>query len=126
MIDPTTTTIFCLILIMLLLVAAIGVQRLLIASTSDKAPNTFLPTGEDVGGFAVRLARAHANCYEFLPFALAVLVYAAATGSSAVTDGLAYYFLIARIGQSAVRLHEHEPGFAQIGCHPVHVAAQDG
>jgi uncharacterized MAPEG superfamily protein len=104
MLDPTTTTIFCLILIILLLVATIGVQRLLITSTSDKEPNSFLPTGEDVGGFAVRLARAHANCYEFLPFALAVLVYAAATGNGAVTDGLAYYFLVARIGQSATHL----------------------
>lgn len=104
MLDPTTITIFCLILITLLLVATIGMQRLFITSTSDKAPNTFLPSGEDVGGFAVRLARAHANCYEFLPFALAVLAYAAATGGTAVTDGLAYYLLAARIGQSAVHL----------------------
>jgi uncharacterized MAPEG superfamily protein len=104
MLEPTTITIFGLVLIVLLLVATIGMQRLIIASTSDKAPNSFLPTGKDVGGFAVRLARAHANCYEFLPFALAVLVYAAATGSSALTNGLAYYFLIARIGQSATHL----------------------
>ena len=104
MLDPTTITIFGLILITLLLVATIGMQRLFIATTSDKAPNSFLPTGEDVGGFAVRLARAHANCYEFLPFALAALVFAAATANSAVTDGLAYYFLIARIGQSATHL----------------------
>jgi hypothetical protein len=104
MLDPTTITIFGLVLIKLLLVASIGMHRLYIASTSDKAANTFLPTGEDVGRFAVRLARAHANCYEFLPFALAVLVYAAATESSALTDGLAYYFLIARIGQSATHL----------------------
>lgn len=104
MLDPTTITIFGLILITLLLVASIGMHRLYIASTSDKAPNTFLPTGEDVGRFAIRLARAHANCYEFLPFALAILVYAAASGSSAVTNGLAYYLLAARIGQSSVHL----------------------
>jgi hypothetical protein len=102
--DPTTITLFSLILLSLMLVAAIGVHRSMITFTSPKTPNSFAPTGEDVSAFAVRLARVHANCYEFLPFTLAALLFAVATDSTHLTNGLAYYLLAARLGQSTVHL----------------------
>jgi len=102
--DPTTITLFSLILLPLVLLLAIGSHRAMVTATTPKAPNSFSPTGKDVSPFAVRLARVHANCYEFLPFALAALLYAVATESSEVTDGLAYYFLAARLAQSSVHL----------------------
>ncbi|MDH3641027.1 MAG: MAPEG family protein [Gammaproteobacteria bacterium] len=102
--DATTVTLFSLILLPLLLVAAIGSHRALITFTTDKAANTFSPSGEDVSAFATRLARVHANCYEFLPFALAALLYAVATETTHITNGLAFYFLGARLAQASVHL----------------------
>ncbi len=102
--DATTITLFCLILLPLMLLIAIGAHRSMITLTSPKPVNSFAPTGEDVSAFAVRLARVHANCYEFLPFAFAALLYAIATDNTNLTDGLAFYFLGARLGQSSVHL----------------------
>lgn len=102
--DPTTITLFSLILLPLMLLVAIGVHRSLITFTTPKAANSFSPSGEDVSAFAVRLARVHANCYEFLPFAFAALLYAVATDNADITDGLAFYFLAARLGQATVHL----------------------
>lgn len=47
-----------------------------------------------------RLNDAFANCLEMLPIFAAVVLAAAVAGQSAVTDGLAMFFLAARIGQS--------------------------
>ena len=102
--DATIITLFSLILLTLVLLVAIGVHRSMITLTTGKSANSFGPTGEDVSPFAVRLARVHANCYEFLPFALAVLIFAVATETTQVTNGLAYYFLAARLGQATVHL----------------------
>lgn len=100
----TLTVIFALILWTMLLVGMIGVYRTIVASTTGKATNSFSPTGEDVSAFGVRLARAHANCYEFLPFALAAMLAAVAMDQTQVTDGLATAFLGARVAQSVVHL----------------------
>lgn len=102
--DATTITLFSLILLPLVLLAAISTHRSLVTFTTDKDTNSFSPSGEDVSAFAVRLARVHANCYEFLPFAMAALLYAIATENTQTTDGLAFYFLGARLGQSTVHL----------------------
>jgi hypothetical protein len=102
--DPSTVTLFSLILLSLMLLVAIGAHRSLVTFTTAKTANSFSPTGEDVSAFAVRLARVHANCYEFLPFALAALLFAIATGATLITDGLAFYFLAARLGQATVHL----------------------
>ncbi|HBS36295.1 MAG TPA: MAPEG family protein, partial [Parvularcula sp.] len=59
---------------------------------------------DDVEGFGRRLTRAHANCYENLPLAGAVLLYAIATNQTAVTDPLAMIFLGARLAQSLTHL----------------------
>lgn len=88
----------------LALLVMLGVSRTLLVMSGKKAANSFSPAGDDVGGFMRRLTRAHANCYENLPLAGAVLLYAIATGQTAATDGLAYVFLGARILQSLTHL----------------------
>jgi hypothetical protein len=102
--DPTTIALFCLILFHLMLLVAIGTHRLLVTITSDKEANSFNPVGDDVSAFAVRLARVHANCYEFLPFALAGLLYAIATDNTQVTNGLAFLLVGARLAQGLIHL----------------------
>lgn len=54
-------------------------------------------------GFAKRLPRAHANCYENIGVA-AVHLYAIATSQTALTDSLAYAFLGARTAQPIAHL----------------------
>jgi len=100
----TELAIFGLVSAMLVLLLSMGLFRTVLTMTGKRAANSFTPTGEDVSPFAVRHARAHANCYEFLPFVLVVLLYAVATGQTAVTDGLALVFLGARVAQAVVHL----------------------
>ncbi|MEZ5596556.1 MAG: MAPEG family protein [Pseudomonadales bacterium] len=88
----------------LLLVLCIGLFRLYRTASTGKQPNTYLPSGEDLPGLGARLTRAHANTYEFLPAAGAVMLYAIATGQTGVTDGLANYLLGARILQSLIHI----------------------
>lgn len=86
------------------LVLALGVVRTSLVFAGKKTATGFSPSGEDLDGFARRLTRAHANCYENLPAAAAVLLYAIATGQTGVTDPLAYAFLAARLAQSTTHL----------------------
>lgn len=101
---PTATAILGFAAWTLVLLTLLGVMRTVLVMNGTKAANAFKPSGEDVSGFMARLTRAHANCYENLPIAGAVLLYAIATGQSAATDGLAYAFLCARILQSLTHL----------------------
>ena len=64
----------------ILLVAFLGLYRTGLVLAGKKAANAFSPSGEDLEGFGRRLTRAHANCYENLPVAAAVLLYAIAAG----------------------------------------------
>ncbi len=66
--------------------------------------NGFVPDNANLSPFMQRLARAHANCVEGLPFFGGLMVVALLTTRAAVTDGLAYAFLAARIIQSSVHL----------------------
>ncbi len=86
------------------LVLVLGLYRFIASQGQDKAPNTFAASGEDLPGLGLRITRAHANTYEFLPVAGAVMLVAIATGQTALTDGLAYVFLGARILQSIVHI----------------------
>jgi uncharacterized MAPEG superfamily protein len=88
-----------------LLVTATVSWRTWLTVTGTRYANSFSPSGEDLSPFAQRLSRAHMNCVEHLPFALAVLVLAVATDNAAITDPLALVFLGARVGQSAVHLY---------------------
>ncbi len=88
----------------LLMLASLGALRTIKVVNRERAPNAFQASGEDVEGFAKRLTRVHANCYENLPIAGVILLYAIATDQTMLTDGLAYIFLGARLGQSVVHL----------------------
>ena len=66
--------------------------------------HSFDPSGADVSPFSNRLCRAHANCYESFPILGGLLLLAIATDNTAITDGLAYYLIGARVLQSASHL----------------------
>lgn len=89
---------------MLALLALLASVRVLYTVTGKKAPNSFDPSGADVSPFSNRLCRAHANCYESFPIFGGLLLLAIATGNHALTDGLAYYFIGARVLQSLTHL----------------------
>ena len=82
----------------------IATVRSSITFKGGKAPNDFSPTGEDLGGFSQRLARAHANCYENLPVAAAIMLAAVVSGQGDVSDPHALWILYARVAQSLVHL----------------------
>ena len=88
----------------LFLVLMIGLYRAGLVLTGRRAPNQFDPGGAGVGEVSRRLCRAHANCYENLPIFGGLIAVALATGQQHLTDGLALWFLAARIGQSIVHL----------------------
>lgn len=88
----------------LILVLMIGLMRAFAVVTGKRAPNQFDPGGSDFGEFSGRVCRAHANCYENLPIFGALIAVALITGRQGATDGLAMWFLAARIGQSLVHL----------------------
>lgn len=66
--------------------------------------NTFAPEGTDVGDFGRRVTRAHANSLENLAIVASLLLYALATGQTAVTDGLAALVFGARVVQSLAHI----------------------
>ena len=101
---PTATALLGYAAWTLVLLTTLGLWRTSLVMNRKRAANSFAASGEDVEGFARRLTRAHANCYENLPVAGAVLLYAIAADRTAVTDGLAYIFLAARLLQSLTHL----------------------
>lgn len=88
----------------MLLLVGIALYRSWISMTAGKALNSFAPAGTDLPGFGQRLTRAHANTYEFLPIAGAVMLFAIATDQTAITDDLATTLIGARLAQSIVHL----------------------
>lgn len=87
---------------LLLLLALASVRTL--AALGGKPANSFRPDGTDMPGFAARLTRVHANCYESFPFVGGLLLFALVTQSTAMTDGLALWLIAARLGQSLTHL----------------------
>ena len=87
-----------------LLTFALGFFRSGLVLSGQKAANTFLPDGSDVGAFGRRLNRARDNCYETLPLFVALALAASIAGKLAVIDPLAMYLLYARIGQSLTHI----------------------
>ena len=87
----------------ILLLLSLGGVRIL-ATLKGKAPNSFRPDGTDVSDFAVRLVRAHANCYESFPIVGGLMLLALATQTTEITNPLALIVLTARIGQSSIHL----------------------
>jgi len=88
----------------ILLVMALGTLRTALVMRGQREANSFAASGGDLDGLGNRLTRAHANCYEFLPVAGLVMVYAIATDATRITDPLAGGFLAARVLQSLVHI----------------------
>ncbi|MEO1243043.1 MAG: MAPEG family protein [Pseudomonadota bacterium] len=102
--SPTAFTLLSLVAWTVALLLSLGVYRSALVLGGARAANSFNATGEDLDGFGKRLTRAHANCYESLPIIGIVFLYAIATGQTAVTDGLAFVVLGARIAQSVTHI----------------------
>lgn len=88
----------------LTLLMCIGITRVGLVVAGKRSSGSFKPDGDDFTGIGKRLTRAQANCYENLPAAGALMLYAITTGQTGVTDGLAYVFLGARLLQSLAHL----------------------
>lgn len=88
----------------IVLLVSIAMYRTWVSMTAGKALNSFSAAGTDLPGFGQRLTRAHANTYEFLPIAGAVMLFAIATDQTAVTDELTTVLIGARLAQSIVHL----------------------
>ena len=88
---------------LLLLVLMESIRTKLVLSKAVPA-NAFNPENSNLAPFMQRLARAHANCLEGLPIFGGLLVVAALSGNTAVTDPLAFVFLGARILQTLIHL----------------------
>ncbi|HBS31377.1 MAG TPA: MAPEG family protein [Parvularcula sp.] len=87
-----------------LMVMLLGFTRTGLVFAGKKKSNEFKATGEDLGSFGYRATRVHANCYENLPAAAAILLYAIATDQTAITDPFAVVFIGLRVAQSCVHL----------------------
>ncbi len=101
---PTATTLLAYASWFIFLLLCLAFVRTSLVMQGKRASNSFAPSGDDMEGFAKRLTRAHANCYENIGLVAVVLLYAITTNQTALTDGLAYAFLGARIAQSVAHL----------------------
>ena len=88
----------------LLLLIAIAALRTSETLARRRPRNGFAVFGEGVSAFSERLCRAHANCYENLPAFAALVLVAITAGHSEVTDPLAVWLVVARVGQSVTHL----------------------
>ncbi len=102
--NNTEMAILLLVLWPMFLITALASYRSYLNLIKGKPANSFAPTGQDLQPFGQRLTRAHANTYEFLPFALVVLLFALITDQTEVTDGLAIWLVALRVGQSSIHL----------------------
>ena len=102
--NPTIVALLGFISLTLVLLGTLGMLRTSLALRGIKAPNSFDPSGKDVSPFSVRLCRTHANCYESFPYFGGLLLLALATDMTAITDGLAYYFMGARVMQAVIHM----------------------
>lgn len=88
----------------LLLTIVLEVFRTGLVLGGQKAANAFRVDGSDVPGFGQRITRARDNCYENLPMFAALALAASIAGRTSVTDPLALWFVLARIGQSVTHV----------------------
>jgi uncharacterized MAPEG superfamily protein len=88
----------------LLLLVVMELIRTQLVLRGKVPANGFTPDNAGLSPFMQRLARAHANCVEGLPVFGGLLLVSIVTGSTAMTDPLAYVFLACRVFQSLVHL----------------------
>jgi uncharacterized MAPEG superfamily protein len=101
---PTLTALVGFALWTIALTALIPLVRMVIMQTTGRKPGEFDASGKNIGGFSFRLARAHANCCEFLPIFGVVMLTAHVSGNGALSDPWALWILYFRLGQSLVHL----------------------
>lgn len=89
---------------MMVLLVFLESYRTVLVLKEKRAANSFNPDGSDMSAFGHRLTRAFGNTLESFAFIGGTLLLALATGSSVITDGLAYIVLAARIAQSVTHL----------------------
>lgn len=87
-----------------LLSLALGLYRISLVLSGQKAVTTFATDGSDLEPIGRRLTRARDNCFETLPLFAALAFGASVAGRLDVTDPLAMWILYARIGQSVVHV----------------------
>jgi uncharacterized MAPEG superfamily protein len=101
---PTLQALTLFIAWTLLLLLLMEVLRARLVLMKQVASNGFLPDNSNLSPFMQRLARAHANCLEGFPIFGGLMVVALLANQTAVTDGLAHVFMLARIVQSLLHL----------------------
>ena len=88
----------------LCLLVLMEVVRSFLVATGQVRSNTFRPDNTNLSPFMQRLARAHANCVESLPWAGGLLLLAMTSGQQQLTDPLALWLVAARVLQSCAHL----------------------
>jgi uncharacterized MAPEG superfamily protein len=88
---------------LLLLVVMEAIRSKLVVTRVIPA-NGFNPENSNLSPFMQRLARAHANCVEGLPIFGGLMLVAAVSGKTAITDPAAFAFLALRVLQSLIHL----------------------
>ena len=88
---------------LLLLVVMEAIRSKLVVTKVIPA-NGFNPENSNLSPFMQRLARAHANCVEGLPIFGSLMLIAAVSGKTAITDPAAFTFLALRVLQSLIHL----------------------
>lgn len=102
--SPTLTALAGFVAWSLLLLVLMELVRAKLVVSKAVAANGFTPDNSNLSPFMQRLARAHANCVEGLPIFGGLMLIAAVSGRSSITDPLAYAFLCVRILQSLIHL----------------------
>ena len=82
--------------------------------TQGRLANSFAADGTDLGPFGQRMTRAFGNSLEWLAIPAALMLFALATGQTAITDTLAPFALAGRIAQSTTHLISTSPGAVQV------------
>ncbi|MDU0354098.1 MAPEG family protein [Paraglaciecola aquimarina] len=90
-------------LILVLLIVMVSYRTSLIQK-KVKLPNSFSTDAAGEPAFGLRINRTHANAIEGFSFIGGLMLLALATDSTAITDGLAFWMLGARLGQSVTHL----------------------
>lgn len=88
----------------MLLLIALAAYRSYSNQKNKRSSLKFDPSGQDMADLGQRITRAHANCYESAVFVVGPMMLALASGSAVITNGLALYILLARVGQSIVHV----------------------
>ncbi|MBT1451170.1 MAPEG family protein [Glaciecola sp. XM2] len=89
---------------LMVLLLSLALYRGVFNQSQKRTSLVFKADGSDVDELGQRLTRAHLNTVESFPFVCGVLLLALATDSTAITNGLVYIVLGARIIQSLIHI----------------------